>query len=51
MRVGDVVGDAFEVSRLRREDFDFVQPRSLADDTLSCNNAPRPLCHWLSRPV
>lgn len=40
LRVGDAVGDPFEVSRLRREDFDFVQPRSSADDVLSCNNAP-----------
>jgi leucyl aminopeptidase len=40
MQVGDAVGDPFEVSRLRREDFDFVQPRSKADDVLSCNNAP-----------
>jgi leucyl aminopeptidase len=40
MRLGDVLGDPFEVSRLRREDFDFVQPRSKADDVLSCNNAP-----------
>lgn len=40
MRLGDVLGDPFEVSRLRREDFDFIQPRSRADDVLSCNNAP-----------
>ncbi len=40
MQIGDLVGDPFEVSRLRREDFDFVQPRSKADDTLSCNNLP-----------
>ena len=40
MQVGDALGDPFEVSRLRREDFDFVQPRSKADDTLSCNNLP-----------
>ncbi|MBL9076658.1 MAG: leucyl aminopeptidase family protein [Planctomycetes bacterium] len=37
---GDRIGDPFEVSRLRREDFAFVQPRSKADDVLSCNNAP-----------
>lgn len=37
--VGDLCGDPFEVSRLRREDFDFVAPRSKADDVLSCNNA------------
>jgi leucyl aminopeptidase len=40
MAAGDRFGDPFEVSRLRREDFDFVQPRSRADDVLSCNNAP-----------
>ncbi len=38
--IGDQCGDPFEVSRLRREDFDLVQPRSKADDVLSCNNAP-----------
>jgi leucyl aminopeptidase len=36
---GDAWGDPFEVSRLRREDWDFVKPRSKADDVLSCNNA------------
>jgi len=39
-RVGDLWGDPFAVSRLRREDFAFVRPRSRADDVLSCNNAP-----------
>ena len=39
-RVGDLWGDPFEVSRLRREDFDFVRPRSAADDVLSSNNLP-----------
>ena len=34
-----VLGDPFEVSRLRREDYDFIRPRSKADDVLSCNNA------------
>lgn len=38
--MGDAWGDPFEVSRLRREDYDFVQPRSKADDVLSCNNLP-----------
>ena len=37
---GDAWGDAFAISRSRREDFDFVQPRTRADDVLSCNNAP-----------
>ncbi len=40
MAAGDALGDPFEVSRLRREDFAFVQPKSRADDVLSCNNAP-----------
>jgi leucyl aminopeptidase len=40
MQHGDTCGDPFEVSRLRREDFDFVQPKTKADDVLSCNNAP-----------
>ncbi|MGE3354027.1 MAG: leucyl aminopeptidase family protein [Planctomycetota bacterium] len=37
---GDRHGDPFEVSRLRREDWDFVQPGSRADDVLQCNSAP-----------
>ena len=37
---GEQVGDCFELSRLRREDISFVAPRTLADDVLSCNNAP-----------
>ncbi len=39
-RAGDLFGDPCEVSRLRREDWDFIRPRSRADDVLSCNNAP-----------
>lgn len=38
--VGDDWGDPFEISRLRREDYDFVRPRTLADDVLQCNNLP-----------
>ncbi len=38
-KMGDLWGDPVEISRLRREDFDFVRPRTKADDTLSCNNA------------
>jgi leucyl aminopeptidase len=38
--VGDAYGDPFDVSRLRREDWDFVKPRTKADDVLSCNNLP-----------
>lgn len=38
--LGDLWGDCFELSRLRKEDFDFIRPRTQADDVLSCNNAP-----------
>ncbi|QTL35591.1 MULTISPECIES: M17 family metallopeptidase [Pseudoalteromonas] len=38
--IGDLWADGAEVSRSRREDYDFVQPRTLADDVLSSNNAP-----------
>lgn len=38
--LGEMWGDPFEVSHLRREDWDFVRPRSKADDVLSCNNEP-----------
>jgi leucyl aminopeptidase len=37
--MGEIWGDPFEISRVRREDFDFVRPRSKADDVLQCNNA------------
>jgi leucyl aminopeptidase len=37
---GDAWGDPFEISRLRREDFDFIKPRTKADDVMSCNNGP-----------
>ncbi|MBS3798360.1 leucyl aminopeptidase family protein [Pseudoalteromonas sp. BDTF-M6] len=37
---GDLWADCAEVSRSRREDYDFVQPRTQADDLLSSNNAP-----------
>lgn len=37
---GDLWGDPFEITRSRREDFDFVRPRTRADDVLSSNNAP-----------
>ena len=38
--LGDLWADAAEVNRSRREDYDFVRPRTLADDVLSSNNAP-----------
>ncbi|MCM2680259.1 hypothetical protein [Echinimonas agarilytica] len=37
---GDLWADPAEISRVRREDYDFVQPRTTADDVLSSNNAP-----------
>ena len=40
MATGDRWGDPFDISRLRREDYDFVRPRTLADDVMHCNNAP-----------
>lgn len=36
---GDLWADPAEVSRSRREDYDFVKPRTKADDILSSNNA------------
>ena len=36
---GDTIGDPCETSRSRREDYDFVAPRTKADDLLSSNNA------------
>ncbi len=36
---GDAWGDPCEISRSRREDWSFIQPRTKADDVLSCNNA------------
>jgi len=38
--VGDQWGDPFDNSRLRREDWDFIRPRSKADDVINCNNGP-----------
>ncbi|MEM7678440.1 MAG: leucyl aminopeptidase family protein, partial [Myxococcota bacterium] len=37
---GERWGEPVELSRLRREDFDFVMARTSADDVLSSNNAP-----------
>lgn len=37
---GDAIGDPCETSRSRREDYDFVQPKTKADDLLSSNSAP-----------
>ena len=38
--VGERWGDPAEQSLSRREDFDFVKPRTKADDVISSNNAP-----------
>jgi leucyl aminopeptidase len=37
---GAAVGDPFEVSSLRREDYDFVAPKTAEYDVLQCNTAP-----------
>lgn len=37
---GDLWADGSEVSRSRREDYDFIRPRTLADDVMSSNSAP-----------
>lgn len=37
---GELWGDPSELSSSRREDFQFIRPRTCADDVLSCNNAP-----------
>ena len=39
-KVGDLWGEPFEVSRLRREDWEFIRPRSSAEDVCSCNHLP-----------
>jgi len=38
--VGDEWGDCFEISRLRREDYDFIQPKESDYDVLQANNLP-----------
>lgn len=38
--IGQKIGDCFEVSTLRREDFDFIAGRSNAEDVLQANRAP-----------
>ncbi len=35
---GDAFGDPFEIETLRKDDFDFIRPRSKAEDVLQCNN-------------
>jgi len=38
-RVGEVWGDPFEVSRLRKDDFEFIKPKNKAYDVVQCNLA------------
>ncbi|GAB6025006.1 Cytosol aminopeptidase, catalytic domain [Chamberlinius hualienensis] len=37
---GDSLGDPFEVSTLRREDYDFINGKSEYEDVIQCNNQP-----------
>eukprot|EP00118_Oscarella_pearsei_P024938 m.307155 g.307155 ORF g.307155 m.307155 type:complete len:528 (+) comp41963_c0_seq1:90-1673(+) len=37
---GDEMGDPFEISTIRRDDYDFVVGRSEYEDVLQCNNQP-----------
>ena len=39
-KMGDLIGDCFEISRIRREDHAFIKPKSEAEDMISCNNLP-----------
>jgi len=37
---GDEIGDMFEISTIRREDYEFDKGKSEYEDILQCNNAP-----------
>lgn len=37
---GEVLGDVFEVSTIRREDYEFHKGKSEYEDILQCNNLP-----------
>lgn len=37
---GEVLGDVFEVSTIRREDYNFHKGKSEYEDILQCNNLP-----------
>lgn len=39
-KAGHDMGDPFEISTLRREDYDFVKPPSEYAEVLQCNNSP-----------
>ncbi|CAF1339686.1 unnamed protein product [Didymodactylos carnosus] len=38
-QVGDLIGDPFEISTIRREDYDFIKDKGEVADILQCNNA------------
>ncbi|MGH0136835.1 UNVERIFIED_CONTAM: hypothetical protein FKN15_019827 [Acipenser sinensis] len=40
VNAGDELGDVFEISNVRREDFDFHRGKSEYEDILQCNNLP-----------
>jgi leucyl aminopeptidase len=37
---GEAMADPFEVSRIRREDYEFCAPRGAREDLVQCNSAP-----------
>lgn len=39
-KIGDGLADPFEVSTLRREDYEFIAGRNEYEDVIQCNNAP-----------
>lgn len=40
LAAGEVLGDLFEVSTIRREDYEFHKGQSEYEDILQCNNLP-----------
>ncbi|HEY6882278.1 MAG TPA: aminopeptidase [Polyangiales bacterium] len=42
-QLGEAWGEPFELSRLRREDYAFIAPRSAAEDVISANTLPSAL--------
>jgi leucyl aminopeptidase len=40
MEVGETMGDPFEISTVRKEDFDFNAGKCYGEDILQCNNLP-----------
>ncbi|CAF1040771.1 unnamed protein product [Rotaria sordida] len=38
--IGEEIGDPFEISTIRREDFDFINDKSEVTDILQCNRRP-----------